>query len=80
MKIKRFSPLPDFLLERLVPFHTSFNGKSWEDLYTAVNYLKEHYPDKVFKSEPYIYLELENQHNGFIFIESSSDELFYVYK
>jgi hypothetical protein len=80
MKIKTFSPIPDFMLERLVAFQEPFNGKSWEDMYEAIATLKKNYPEGKFKAQPYIYIDLESKSNGFIFVDSDTEQLFYVYK
>lgn len=79
MKITIYSPLPAFLLERFVSFEQEFNGKSWAEVYEAIATLKSQYPNKKFNDQPYLYLDLENKRNGYLFMERESDELYYVH-
>ncbi len=80
MQVEIFSPLADFLLERFVKFEQPFNGKNWEEFYQAVNLLKSRYPDRLFRDEPYIYVDLARNTSGYLFIDSQQGELFYVYQ
>ena len=79
MKITIYPPIPDFLLERFVRFEQDFNGKSWGEFYKAVATLKSEFPDKEFNDMPFVYLDLANKKNGYLFVERHSDELYYVH-
>lgn len=71
--------MPDFLLERFVSFEEDFNGKNWEEFYSAVYSLRQAYPDKRFRDRPLMYVDIENMTSGYLFIDCESDEVFYVH-
>ncbi len=79
MKITRFPAIPDFLLERFVPFDAEFNGRNWEEFYSAVCHLKNAYPDHKFRDKPYLYVDLQNMTSGYLFLDAQSNEVFYVH-
>lgn len=80
MQIKIFKPLPEFLRHRLVPFDSDYNGKSWADMYEAINFLTQNHPETTFDSVPYLYLDLAEMTHGYIFIEKATDKPYYVYR
>lgn len=77
MQIERFSALPAFLLERLLPFQQS---PDWPLLYDAIESLRNAHPQSRFASEPYLYIDLRGKTCGLLFREHATDELFYVYR
>lgn len=80
MKIKTFHALPDFMLKRFIAFDDIPNEQKWSELYTTFSYLKSKHPDQQFKYAPMFYVDLTNKTNGYIFIEKTSSELYYVYE
>jgi len=80
LNVSIFPNIPDFLLERFVKFDNDFNGKSWDELYASITYLKSHYPNNKFDDVPFVYIDLANKKSGLIFIDRGSEELFFVYK
>jgi len=80
LNVTTFPIIPDFLLERFVSFDQDFNGKSWDELYASIAFLKSNYPDKKFDDVPFVYVDLANKKSGLIFIDRESEELFFVYK
>lgn len=79
MKINVYPALPEFFLSRITKFEAGYNGKSWCDLYNALNALSSEHPDKVFKEPPFVYVDIHNRTTGLIFLESNTEELYYVF-
>jgi len=80
MKIKIYDPLPDFLLTKFITLTDGSNDISWAELYNMVFFLKSEFPNKKFAECPRLYLDLENNRNGCLFIERESDKLYFVYE
>jgi hypothetical protein len=55
MKIKKLESIPNFTLDRLVSFDDEYSGKSWDELYEFMNYLKSSFPDVKLLTTPYLY-------------------------
>ena len=51
----------------------------WQELLKAVDHLNHVCPDGKFRDEPYVYPDLKSHRLGFIFIESDSEDAYFVF-
>ena len=79
MQIKKFTEINDFLLGFLTPAH-EMKTVAWQDIYEAISVIQAEVPDGVFLTAPLMYCEMDARTIGFLFPESATDAVYYVYR
>ena len=80
MKITILDAIPNVMLDRLVSFENEFNGKNWNELYSAMILLHKKYPEVIIANSPRLYSDLSNKTFGFLITDQKTDKLYYIHK
>ena len=79
MNIKRYKVAPESVISRLIDFDSLSSPKPWGELTAYLTELNKKYPNVRINSAPLVYVDIENETSGLIFIDDTSDELYYVF-
>jgi hypothetical protein len=80
MKITILDSIPNIMFDRLVSFEEDFNGKSWDELYSAMIALHKEYPEVVIANSPRLYSDLSSKTFGFLILDQKTDNFYYIHK
>ena len=79
MKIEKFEKVTDLVLDQILPA-TELKHIPWQDLYSAIATLKKEMPDGLFRTVPLRYVDLARGSAGFLFVDSRTETVYYVFR